>query len=245
MHFKYFDEIRKRLDLVESCEAGAIESAVDAIVGKILLGRQLFVFGASHAGIITEELFYRAGGLALFNPVLEPAIMLDTKPVTKTSQMEKLEGYGEIIFDNLPFRKGDLILIHSVSGRNPVAIEMAYKAKEAGGCVIALTNLAYSKSVSSRHTCGKKLYELADIVLDNHGDIGDACIAIEGMAQKVAPTSTVIGAAIVNTIVSEVAATLAASGIVPPIFHSANIDGGMAHNEKLFEKYQSVIHYQK
>lgn len=243
MHFEYIDKIRDILLEIEHKEFETMSAAVDLIVNKILHQQQIFVFGASHAGILTEELFYRAGGLALFNPIFEPSLMLSTRPVVKTSDIERLEGYGEIILSHTKARNDDLILIHSVSGRNPVAIDLAIAAKKRGLDIIVLTNLSYSKCVTSRHSSGKKLFELADVVLDNHGDLGDACVQIEGMKQKVSPTSTAIGSIIMNSIVVEVARTLIKNGIMPPVFHSANVDGGDAFNRAIFEKYKDFIHY--
>ncbi len=57
-------------------------------------------------------------------------------------------------------------------------------------------------------------------------------------------TSTVIGAAILNSIVAATAQNLVKNGMKrPPIFYSANIDGGDELNEKLFEEYKDSIHY--
>lgn len=79
----------------------------------------------------------------------------------------------------------------------------------------------------------ENLYEISDIVIDNHGDIGDACIELEGLEQKVSPTSTVIAATIMNSIIAEVTQQLVNVGInKPPIFYSANIDGGDDLNKK-------------
>ena len=131
-----------------------------------------------------------------------------------------------------------------MSGRNPVAIEIAAEAKEKNAHVIAVTNLSYSKSVTSRHPSGKRVFELADIILDNHGDIGDACVKINGLEQKVSPTSTVIGAAMLNTIVAELAQKMVDSGIEkPPIFYSANLDGGDERNQSMYQEYREVIRY--
>lgn len=121
----------------------------------------------------------------LINPIFARELMLDTKPVTHTSSMERLTGYGSAVArDQVGFKEGDVLIVHSVSGRNPVGIEMAMAAKEAGGTVIAITNLSYSKSVESRHPSGKRLFEIADIVLDNHGDVGDAAVSIDGLKQR-------------------------------------------------------------
>ena len=94
-------------------------------------------------------------------------------------------------------------MIHSVSGRNPVAIDLALAAKEKGVRLIGITNRAYSASVSSRHSGGKKLMDLCDLVLDNHGEIGDACCSVEGLPVKVGASSTVTGCLIANAVMVE------------------------------------------
>ena len=110
--------------------------------------------------------------------------------------------------------------------------------------IVALTNVNYSKQITSRHSSGKRLFELVDVILDNHGDIGDACCSIEGIEQKVGPSSTVVGATMLNTIIFEVTRKLIEQGIeYPPIFYSANIDGGDQLNQQLFKKYEKVINY--
>lgn len=170
--------------------------------------------------------------------------MLNRAPISTTSRMEQLEGYGTVLAQGVDFQAGDVLLVHSVSGRNAVAIDLVFAAKAKGVHVIALTNLAYSQSVTSRHSSGKRLFELADIVLDNHGAIGDAACELPGLAQKAGPTSTVVGAALVNTIVVEVCKALIARGMPhPPIFYSANLDGGQARNAELIAQFQESIHY--
>ena len=171
--------------------------------------------------------------------------MLDTEPITHTSAMERLVGYGtELAHNRADFQAGDVLIAHSVSGRNPVTVEVAMAAKDAGATVIAITNLSYSKSVSSRHPSGKRLCDLADIILDNHGEIGDAAVAVNGMEQKVSPTSTVVGATMLNAIVAALVQKLVDGGMAhPPIFYSANLDGGDELNRTLYEEYKESIHY--
>ncbi len=242
--FAYFDYIQTLLKEVETKEAKNIEACASLLTNTILNKQAIFTFGASHAGIISEELYYRAGGLMLFNPIFGRELMLDTQPILMTSHMEQLPGYGLLLAKKTPFKANDVLIIHSVSGRNPVSIDLAIAAKEKGVKIVALTNVTYSKSVTSRHPSGKNLYELADIVLDNHGDVGDACIQIEGLTQKVAPTSTVIGATIMNEIVVLVTKQLKQSGMAyPPIFYSANLDGGSERNKELMAHYKDSIHY--
>ena len=151
---------------------------------------------------------------------------------------------GTAIAATVPFQKDDVLILHSVSGRNSIIIDMALYAKELGVKIIALTNVTYSKSTDSRHSSGKRLFELADIVIDNHGTIGDATCEIRGIEQKVGASSTVIGATVLNTIIVEVCQKLVDSGIkTPPIFYSANLDGGDELNKQLIQEYQDAIHY--
>lgn len=244
MTYRYITRIRQLLDEVVEAESATVETAIDMIATANLERRSVFIFGASHAGILSEEMFYRAGGMMTINPIFAREFMLDRSPVTFTSQMERLEGYGTIIGRFVPFREGDVLIMHSVSGRNPVIIDLALHAKSLGVQIVALTNVGYSMSTTSRHSSGARLCELADVVIDNHGDIGDAAIQIDGVPQAVGPTSTVIGAAVLNTIVVEVVQRLVDAGVEkPPIFYSANLDGGDELNEKLIAEYRAAIHY--
>ena len=244
MTFTYIDKIREILAKVEEFENETMKQVVNLLVEAIMEKRSIFVFGASHAGILSEELFYRAGGLMVVNPIFGRELMLDTSPITHTSQMERLVGYGTALMKGTPIKERDVLIVHSVSGRNPVSIEVAMEAKKQGAIVVALTNVTYSESVTSRHPSGQRLFEIADIVLDNHGDIGDACVSLEGMDQKVAATSTVIGATILNSIVAKATEELIKRGMEkPPIFYSANLDGGDELNRVMFQKYKDNIHY--
>lgn len=244
MSYQYLTKIQELLQEVVSKEKDNIDKVVEVLTSKIINKNQVFAFGASHAGILSEELFYRAGGLLVINPVFEPSLMLNLRPATMTSEMERVQGFGSIIANNTKIKKDDIVLIHSVSGRNPVAIDFAITAKNKGAVIVAITNLKYSSSVTSRHESGQRLFEVANYVIDNHGDIGDACIKVEGLDQKVAPTSTVVGATIMNIIVSETVKLLVKNNVTPPVFFSANIDGGDEHNQKMLVEYKDVVHYQ-
>lgn len=242
--FSYFDGIRELLDKVETNEKEQIDKAIDRLVSAVQEKQSIFAFGASHAGILTQELYYRAGGLMTINPIFGEGVLLDVEPVTHTSQMERLVGYGTTLAEKTPFKEGDVLLVHSVSGRNPVTIELALEAQKRGVTVISITNLSYSQSVDSRHPSGKNLYQYSDIVIDNHGHIGDGMCEVEGLEQRVGPSSTVIGATIMNTFVVETVKRLKQEGMEkPPIFYSANLDGGDELNRQLIEEYQETIHY--
>ncbi|GAA3011376.1 sugar isomerase domain-containing protein [Tetragenococcus solitarius] len=241
---QYFTRIKEILNQVEVDETNAMKKAIELLTEANLNKQSIYIFGASHAGILAEEMYYRAGGMMTINAIFAKEIMLDRQPITFTSRMEQLEGYGQAIETTVDFQENDVLILHSVSGRNPVIVDLALAAKEKGVKIIALTNVTYSKSVTSRHSSGKRLFELADVTIDNHGDIGDGSCTIDGIKQKVGPSSTVVGATILNAIVVEVTKKLLQKGVTyPPIFYSANLDGGSQLNQQLFEQYQDVIHY--
>lgn len=220
-----------------------ILNVASIIAGTIEKKKNVFVFGCSHAGIIAEEVFYRTGGLAVINPIFFPGFMLNTRPITMTSALERVSGIGKTLLIQNHAGAGDLLLLHSVSGRNTVPVEMAIEAKDMGLTTVCITNLNYSKAVTSRHPSGKRLFEVCDICIDNCGDIGDAAVSLDGMIEKIGPTSTAVGAAIINALVIEAVEKMIADGIVPPVFMSANLDGGDEHNSKIFEEYKDNIFY--
>ncbi|GAB2566959.1 SIS domain-containing protein [Gracilibacillus alcaliphilus] len=240
---EYYDKITTALDFILEKEEKEIGKAAKQMAEAVSNGHSIYLFGASHAGIITEDAFYRAGGFALFNPIFSPSLMLNVEPVTLTSQLERLEGYGSILLDAKPVKAGDVLFIHSVSGRNPVAIDMALEAKERGVTIISLTNVTYSQQVSSRHSSGKRLFEVSDIVIDNGGEPGDAVVSIHSLSQKVAPISTIVGSFTIHSIVLKMIEMFEQEGKDIPIFRSANLDGGDDYNAQLFERYKEQIHY--
>jgi len=215
----------------------------DAIADAIARKSNVFAFGCSHAGILAEEIFYRTGGLSIVNPIFFPAFMLNTRPITMTSKLERLPGLAKIILSENHVKSGDVLIVHSVSGRNTVSVEMAEVAREMGVFVVGITSIAYSSSVTSRAPSGKRLFEVCDIVIDNCGCPGDASMHLDGLPEAIGPTSTAVGAALINGIVIEAVERLIARGIVPPVFMSANLDGGDEHNAKMFEEYGDNIFY--
>ena len=135
----------------------------------------------------------------------------------------------------------------SNSGRNPAPVEMALEAKKRGATVIALTSLPHSTSVSSNDPSGKRLFEVADLVLDNGCPPGDALVKLEGLLPPVGPSTMVIGALILNAIVVQVAKTLLDRGVTPMVALSGNLEGAEEYNQKLLdavrEKYQDQMRH--
>ena len=126
--YDYLAHIGEILEKVKTTQWDSIEKSAKKMAETIAAGHSVYIFGASHAGILAQEMFYRTGGLAVVNAILPSEFMLNTRPVTQTSAMERLEGYPTVILNNSDVKKGDMLLLHSVSGRNTAAIEMAIKS---------------------------------------------------------------------------------------------------------------------
>lgn len=240
---KYYLRISEIMGEVFDKEHSTMEKAAQILAEANEKRRSIFGFGCNHAGLITLELFYRSGGMVTINPIRAPGMMLEISPPTMTSEMERMLGYGKIILDNEPAKADDVLIIHSVSGRNAVAIDMAQAAKDKGMCVVVVTNMNTATSVSSRHPSGKMLHDFADVLIDNHGDRGDAAIQLEGFSQKIASSSTVVGAAILNAVMVRACEILWEKGINPPVFMSGNIDGGDAYNKAVIAEHRENIFY--
>lgn len=239
----YFREAAEALGRVAAGQKEPIARAAEALVGAIRGGRSLFSFGATHSFMLTEELVYRTGGLMLVNPIYPHGMNLAVRPMTQTSRFERVPGLGKELLDGSPAAAGDVLILASTSGRNAVVIDMALAAKAKGLTVIGITALAYTGGVASRHPSGKKMADLCDIVIDNGAPYGDAAVEVAGFPQKVGPLSSLTGIAVVNALVCEVVARLAAAGVTPPVFISANVDGGDAHNAAQLKANAHRIHY--
>ncbi|SMB97428.1 Uncharacterized protein, contains SIS (Sugar ISomerase) phosphosugar binding domain [Thermanaeromonas toyohensis ToBE] len=238
---EYLGRAINGLKQIKGTQAEKLKAAGRMVAECIASGGILHIFGCGHSHILAEEIFYRAGGLACVNPILDSGIMLHEGAV-KASQLERLKGYGKIVLSRYHLQPGEIIIVVSHSGRNPVPIEVALEAKGLGLKVIAITALAYyHQHIKSRHSSGKHLAEVADLVIDNCGEIGDASLSLPGSEIKIGPLSTILGAAIINAIIVEAAQELHQKGITPPIFLSGNLDGSKEHNLKLIQRYKGRI----
>lgn len=206
----------------------AIHEAAEAVATALQNGGMFILFGSGHSALVAKDAAYRAGGLA-------PAMAIDD---IADGDAERLEGLAKFIIGRYDPRPESVLVVISNSGINPVPIEMAMLAKAAGLKVIAITSLSHSHSVASRHSSGKKLFEVADIVIDTHGTPGDASVELPDSLYKTGATSTIAGSAILQAITVQTAALLSERGIEPPLWVSANVEGGSEHNAALLEQYR-------
>ncbi|MGB4780999.1 sugar isomerase domain-containing protein [Candidatus Methylomirabilis sp.] len=236
----YYEAVVRLLGEIQQNQAEAIDKAADLIFSSLVTDGVLHIFGSGHSHSVAEEAFHRAGGLVPVNTMTEPFLSPLTSP-KKSGRLERLSGLAAILLDYHEPQPDELLIIISNAGINPVPVELALEAKKRELTVIAITSLRHAQAVASRHVSGKRLFEVADLVIDNFGEAGDGALTFPGLTAKVGPTSLVAGAFIVNSIVCGVVERFIARGLTPPIYLSANLPGGDEHNRQLEAKYKGRI----
>jgi uncharacterized phosphosugar-binding protein len=232
---RYFDRLAELMTALRT-EGPQIEAVAKVMANCIATGGVVHVFGSGHSHMMAEEVFHRAGGLFAFNAMLD--INLTSFGTLKASMVERAEGYATVILDSFDVRPGEVVVIVSNSGINPVPIELAVEAGRIGATTIAITSASNYQSAKSRHSSGKKLTEVTDLTIDSHVPVGDAILTLDGLDAPVASSSTALGAALLNAIVAQTAEELLAAGHQPPVIVSMNVPGGDERNAALTERYR-------
>lgn len=236
----YYQVIMRLIAAIMRSQAQSLEQAAQAVFESLRADGIFHVFGSGHSHALAEEAFHRAGGLVPVNAIQEVFLTPLTSP-RMSGQLERVPGLAKLILDGHDLRRGEVLMVISNSGINAVPVEVALEGKVRGLRVIALTSLHHSQGVPSRHGSGKRLFEIADIVLDNCGEPGDAAVGYEGFQGRVGPTSLLAGAYIINSLVCRVVELFLAKGLTPPVYLSANLPGGDEHNRALEAKYRGRI----
>jgi uncharacterized phosphosugar-binding protein len=236
----YLDATLSLLTKVRDEQGTAIREAADLVAHAVSSGGLVHLFGTGHSHLLAEELFYRAGGLAQINPILVDELMLHAGAARSTG-LERLTGLAEVLLDNESTGPDDVMIVISNSGGNATSVEMALLARARGISTIGVTSVRHATAPGARQRSGPRLHDVVDVVLDNHGAPGDACLALEGLDQRVGPTSTVVGSAMLNAVVAESVELLIARGHPPDVFASSNMDAGDSINQALVSRYSPRI----
>lgn len=237
---EYYQVAQEQLSREFAEEGGKIEQAAGYCAASVMAGRVIHVFGCGHSQMFGMEVFYRAGGLVPVNALLIPHLALFPKAKLSTIQ-ERMEGFSQEYLELEDTDPRDTMIIVSISGRNAAVIDMGLAAKAKGMKVVALISKAFSGSTASRHSSGKKLGDVADVVIDVKCVPGDAALHMEGMEAAFCGTSTVLGMAVMEAIVAQTVENCVNNGYVPPVYVSSNLDSGDAVNAAYIRSYSKMI----
>lgn len=225
----YQDRLSAILATAMRVETRNVQEAAQIVARTFSAGGVLYIFGSGHSHMFAEEAFYRAGGATRVCPVLKPPYMLHEGAVQST-RLEREPGHAADVLSGYELDADrDCMLVVSNSGANALPIEVASTASGQGLPVIAITSRAYAQAVQPP---GPRLHDVVDVVIDNHCPPGDALVRLADDLPLAGPASTVVGLALLNTLVVESCALQLARGERPEVFLSANMPDAAAHNEK-------------
>ena len=230
----YFQAISELQQRTLEGQRAALSQVAEKMAEVTRRDQRVFIFGTGHSHLLAEEGFYRAGGLANVTPMLAEHFMLHSLPALG-SALERTPGISDLILERYAPLAGEMLFIFSNSGVNHLPVEMALRARERGMFTVGVSSFAYARE-APLSDLGLRLDQVVDIALDNGGVAGDALLALDGLEWRVAPSSTIVGALIWNSLVAETARLLLESGFTPPIYVSLNVKGAAEHNQALLEK---------
>jgi uncharacterized phosphosugar-binding protein len=242
-----YDDFRREAEtriaaLTAEADAGAFDPAIDLLVESLAAGGVLQAFGTGHSEAFAMEIAGRAGGLIPTNRIaLRNVVLQGSRPadILSDGKLERDPAIVDELFALSPVGPHDVFLIASNSGVNGSIVGMALKAKETGHKVIAVTSLQHTMAVEPKHPSGKRLRDIADVVIDNKAPYGDATLDIG--STKIGAISSITAAFIAQLLTIAVTDRIAASGQTPPVYLSANIPGGDEHNKALEDLYRDRI----
>ena len=243
--FGYVDSVAANIRRVVDEQADNIRRAGELMADAIQNDKLINVYaGGGHTTLAMGEMFFRAGGLANINPLMETALSVFNQAL-KYLELERTENFGASIIKYYDLQPGDLVLIFHNIGINPATIDAAMEIKKRGGRIIAVASSYWQNEMPRdhfiRHSSGKNLFDFADVCIDDYNPVGDAVVKIPGMETPIGPVSNVVDFTIAHLLEIECCRICIARGIVPPVWCSANAPGGDAKNAALVKKYKPLI----
>ena len=236
-------EAQVRLEaLTRDAESGALEPAIGLLADALRAGGVIHAFGTGHSEAFAMEIAGRAGGLIPTNRIaLRDIVLHGDRPVdVLTGSLEREPWVVDELMATVPVGEHDVFVIASNSGVNGSIVGVALWAKEHGHPVIAVTSLEHTARVQPKHPSGKRLSEVADVVIDNLAPYGDATLELDG-GIAIGAISSITAAFIAQLLTLGAAQAIADDGETPPMYISANIPGGDEHNSVLEDRYAGRI----
>jgi len=242
---RYFTILAERLDRVRTTQAAAIEQAAERCAKSIAAGKLVFTFGTGHGALPALECFPRTGTIVGFRPIVESTMISFHRVwgdmgARQYRFIHAQEGYGKAILRSHQLDPKDTMLLFSHSGINAVIMDIAIECKERGIALVGVTSLPHSTQTPSRHSSGKRLFEVADVVVDTGIPLADAALDIDGLDVPVGASSTSVTIAVAHALVSATAEKLVGQGVTPHVMVSPNTSGKEAANRRNDENYEEL-----
>jgi uncharacterized phosphosugar-binding protein len=240
----YFEKTLALLENLRKTQLDRVERAAGICADRIAKGGLVFLFGNGHSRMMCEEMIPRQGCFPGFVALVELALsnhasIVGANGLRTPLHLEKYEGYGEEILKSFRFGPDDAFIVISTSGIRPVVVDVALGAKRRGLPVIAIVSEQHCRQSPANHSSGKKLVDVADVVLDNQCPPGDCVVGIEGLEWRTGPASTVTGAMIINMIRCETARRLVERGRRPELLPGHQYIGNASAQEQLERFYEA------
>jgi uncharacterized phosphosugar-binding protein len=236
----YWISLTETMNQIMAHETNAIGSAAQLCADAIAQGGVIHVFGTGHSSHQAADTFYRAGGLACVNAILEPFLSIGGGALLSTS-MERQSGLASLILDRYDLNAGEPMIVFSVSGVNSVPVEVAAESRSRGLPVIAITSQSYCRAVAEARGLARTLITEADLVIDNYVPIGDAVVPIPHSDFRAAATSTIAASLIYHLLLEQILKRLEERDVFIPIFASGNLPNAHAHNAELIARYRKRV----
>lgn len=243
--YGYYKSIVENLEKVNAEQGANIEAAARLMADAIENDRLISVYGGGgHTTLCMGEMFFRAGGLANINPIMEPALSVFNQAL-KYLELERTVNFGASVMKYYDLKKDDLLIIFHNIGINAATIDAALEAKKAGAKIIAVSSSYWQSEMPAdhfiRHPSGINLFELADVCIDDYNPVGDAVVNVTGLDTPIAPVSNVVDFYIAHLLEISCVEECIRRGIKPPVWTSANTPGGDEKNEELLKKYKPRV----
>ena len=237
---EWLTNTREIMSRIEGTQMENIKKAALVMADTIEAGRWVHTFGCGHATLPIEEMYPRIGGFVGFHPMIELPLSFFTNIVGGMSVhnfvfLERVEGYGTEIMKGYKFDPRDCMWLFSHTGINAVNIDVALDAKKLGMKVIVFGSANEAKGKQTRHSSGKNIFELADLVVDTCVPSQDACVPLKNHVDKVGPVSTMGFITAVWMTITTIAEILADKGVKLYIHPSHNVPGDTTAKERLTE----------
>jgi uncharacterized phosphosugar-binding protein len=247
--WKYIDAAQEILARLRDTQMDQIEQAAEVCASSIAADGLVHMFGTGHSRICVEEMFPRHGSFPGFHPIVELSLTYHNLVVGSNGQrqamfLEHVEGFGQVILRNFVLKEPDSFLIFSNSGVNEVVIDVALEARRLHLPVIAVVSMDHCLSSPAKHSSGKRLPDVADVVIDNCTPAGDAMVRVDGLDDRVGPGSTIGATAVTNALKCAVAEKLTQMGQPPIVLTSSyflGLEGSHRRFDECYDDYRQRV----